>query len=83
MAQTRRSDERSRRHFLKVSSTFGLSVAVSPRTIVEAFTTSKNKNIQEENTMTQTSAAQTTDLSSARGAILDQFSAIPERQAAE
>ena len=45
-------DERSRRHFLKVSSMLGLGVAFSPRTIADAFT-SRTRTIQKEDTMTQ------------------------------
>ena len=51
-------DERSRRCFLKASSMLGLTVAVSPGTIGEVFTTSKFKTTQKEDTMTQSSAAQ-------------------------
>ena len=54
MTQT---DDRSRRRFLK-SSMFGLAVAFSPSALTEAFAESKSKTIQEEETMTQTSATQ-------------------------
>ena len=51
-------EDRSRRRFLKESSMLGMAVAFSPGTIAEAFTDSKSKTIQEEDTMTQTNATQ-------------------------
>jgi pimeloyl-ACP methyl ester carboxylesterase len=51
-------EDRSRRRFLKESSMLGLAVALSPGTIADAFAHSKSKTIQEEDTMTQTSATQ-------------------------
>ena len=51
-------EDRSRRRFLKLSSMLGLAVTFRPGTISEAFADSKSKIIQEENTMTQTSATQ-------------------------
>src|ERR1051326_683952 len=55
MTQT---DERSRRRFLKVSSMFGLAMAFTPNQIANAFKDSKPKTIQEEEIMTESSAAQ-------------------------
>jgi pimeloyl-ACP methyl ester carboxylesterase len=54
----KQAEDRSRRRFLKQSSMLGLAVAFSPGTISEAFADSKSKTIQEEETMTQTSATQ-------------------------
>src|SRR5437016_6441889 len=54
----KQAEERSRRRFLKESSMLGLAVAFSPGTIAEAFADSKSKTIQEEDTMTQTTATQ-------------------------
>jgi hypothetical protein len=54
----KQAEERSRRRFLKESSMLGLAVAFSPGTIPEAFADSKSKTIQEEDTVTQTSATQ-------------------------
>src|SRR5271163_2637955 len=51
-------DDRSRRRFLKASSMLGLAVAFSPGTPGEAFADSQSKTIQEEDTMTQSSATQ-------------------------
>ena len=51
-------DDRSQRRFLKKSSMLGFAVALSPGTIVEAFANSRIELIQEENTMTQTTATQ-------------------------
>ena len=51
-------DDGSRRRFLKTSSMLGMAVAFSPGSIVGAFADSKSKTIQEEDSMTQTSATQ-------------------------
>lgn len=48
-------DSKSRRHFLKTSSIFGLTVACSPATIHDAFAFSRGTTPREERTMTQTS----------------------------
>ena len=53
-----KQEDRSRRRFLKVSSLWGMAAAFSPGTIAEAFADSKSKTIQEEETVTQTSAIQ-------------------------
>lgn len=50
--------DRSRRRFLKESSMLGFAVALTPGTIVEVLAGSRSKLIQEENTMTQTTATQ-------------------------
>lgn len=55
----KQSDEESRRHFLKLSSMFGLAAAFSPRSIGHAFTNWKSKIDQTENIMTQASATGT------------------------
>ncbi len=51
-------EDRSRRRFLKTSSLLGMAAAFSPGTIAEAFADSKSKTIQEEETVTQTSATE-------------------------
>jgi hypothetical protein len=56
---TTRSDDSSRRRFLKVSSMLGLAVAFSPRTIVETFAHSKAGITKKENIVTQTTATGT------------------------
>lgn len=48
-------DSKSRRHFVKTSSIFGLTVACSPATIHYAFAFSRGTTPREERTMTQTS----------------------------
>lgn len=48
-------DSKSRRHFVKASSIFGLTVACSPATIHDAFAFSRGTTPREERTMTQTS----------------------------
>lgn len=48
-------DSKSRRHFVKTSSIFGLTVACSPATIHDAFAFSRGTTPREERTMTQTS----------------------------
>ena len=55
MTQT---NERSRRRFLKVSSIFGLAMAFTPSRIANAFKDSKPKTTEEEEIMTESSAAQ-------------------------
>src|SRR5262245_39254132 len=52
-------DVRSRRHFIKASSMFGLITAFSPTLIREAFANPKLKTSQKEDNMTQTSATGT------------------------
>ena len=52
------ADDRSRRRFLTLSSMFGLAAALSPRAIAGAFKDSKPRSIQEEDNMTESSAAQ-------------------------
>jgi pimeloyl-ACP methyl ester carboxylesterase len=54
----KQTDVRSRRHFIRASSMFGLVTAFSPTLIREAFANPKPGTIQEENTMTQTSATE-------------------------
>jgi pimeloyl-ACP methyl ester carboxylesterase len=66
MTQT---DERSRRRFLKVSSMFGLAVAFSPSEIANAFKDSKPKTTQEEDIMTESSAAKGSALATGKTAI--------------
>ena len=51
-------DDKSRRRFIKASSLLGLAVVFSPRTIAEAFATSKSRTNKEENSMTDIGAAQ-------------------------
>src|ERR1051325_9039910 len=51
-------DDRSRRHFLKVSSMFGLATAFNARTIRDAFADSKLASKRKENSMTQITATQ-------------------------
>src|SRR5262245_33393046 len=53
-----KTDKRSRRRFLTMSSMFGLVVALGPEAIASAFKNSKPKSTPEEETMTETSAAQ-------------------------
>lgn len=48
-------DSKSRRHFVKTSSIFGLTVACSAATIHDAFAFSRRTTPREERTMTQTS----------------------------
>src|SRR5215472_14235727 len=48
-------DSKSRRHFVKTSSIFGVTVAFSPATIHDAFAFSRRTTPREERTMTQTS----------------------------
>lgn len=48
-------DSKSRRHFVKTSSIFGLTVACSPATVREAFAFSRRTTPREERNMTQTS----------------------------
>lgn len=48
-------DSKSRRHFVKTSSIFGLTVACSPATIHDAFAFSRRTTPREERNMTQTS----------------------------
>lgn len=48
-------DSKSRRHFVKTSSIFGLAVACSPATIHDAFAFARRTTPREERTMTQTS----------------------------
>jgi pimeloyl-ACP methyl ester carboxylesterase len=55
MTQT---DERSRRHFLKVTSMLGLAVTLSPRTIAETLTDSQASTNEKENTVTQNTATE-------------------------
>jgi hypothetical protein len=49
-------DSKSRRHFVKTSSIFGLTVAFSPATIHDAFAFSRLTTPREERTMTETSS---------------------------
>jgi quinol monooxygenase YgiN len=51
----KRPESKSRRHFVKTSSIFGLTVAFSPTTIHEAFAFSRLTTPREERTMTQAS----------------------------
>ena len=60
------SDDKSRRRFLKASSLLGLVVMFSPRTIAEAFGNSRLRTNKEENSMTDTGAAQGTDKTAIR-----------------
>src|SRR5271170_6712761 len=53
-----KSDDGSRRRFLKTSSMLGLAVAFSPGTTGEAFVDSRSKTVQKEDAMAQTGAAQ-------------------------
>lgn len=48
-------DSKSRRHFVKTSSIFGLTVAFCPAKLHEAFAFSRSTTALEERTMTQTS----------------------------
>jgi pimeloyl-ACP methyl ester carboxylesterase len=51
-------DDRSRRHFLKASSTLGIAAALSPRTFGKAFADFKFQNRETEGTMPHASAVQ-------------------------
>ena len=55
------TEDKSRRGFLKASSTLGLAVAFGPRTIMEAFADSNSKARHVEDLMTQTSATAATE----------------------
>jgi len=59
-------DNRSRRHFLKVSSMFGLATAFYARTIRDAFADSKLASKRKENSMTQTTATQQSEKTAIR-----------------
>jgi pimeloyl-ACP methyl ester carboxylesterase len=59
-------NNRSRRHFLKVSSMFGLATAFYARTIRDAFADSKLATKRKENSMMQTTATQQSDKSAIR-----------------
>jgi len=59
-------DDRSRRCFLKASSMLGLSVALGPATIGEAFSNPQSNTVQKENYMPQTAAPQTADKTTIR-----------------
>src|SRR5262245_20796818 len=59
-------DDNSRRHFLKVSSMFGLAIAFYARTIRDAFADSKLATKRKENSMTQTTATQQSDKTAIR-----------------
>ena len=59
-------DDRSRRRFLKASSTLGLAAALRPAMIGEAFADLQSNTGQKENTMAQTSAAQAADKTTIR-----------------
>ena len=55
---TTQSDESSRRRFLKVSSTLGLALAFSARTIAKAFADPKAKTNKRAKIMTQATGAE-------------------------
>ena len=55
------NEDKSRRRFLKASSTLGLAVAFGPRTIIEAFAASNSKTKEVEDTIKQTSATAATE----------------------
>jgi pimeloyl-ACP methyl ester carboxylesterase len=59
-------DDRSRRCLLKASSMLGLSVALRPATIGEAFAESQSNTAQKENTMAQTSTTPAADKTTIR-----------------
>src|SRR5215467_11800999 len=55
----KQTDVRSRRHFIRTSSMFGLVAAFTPALIREAFANPKLKSSQKENSMTHTTATGT------------------------
>jgi pimeloyl-ACP methyl ester carboxylesterase len=64
--EMKEADDRSRRGFLKASSTLGLAVAFGPATLGEAFANSKFTIAPEESAMTQTGAKPAVDSAAIR-----------------
>src|SRR5262245_25119776 len=58
--------DKSRRHFLKRTSIFGMSAALSPRTIAETFAHSTVRTTKKKNVMTASDTEQTADKTAIR-----------------
>ena len=69
----KQQDDRSRRGFLKASSTLGLAIAFSPAAISKAFADSESKVAARENATTRTSAAEPSSEPAADGTTIRPF----------